>query len=143
MLLVDANLLLYAYVESSPFHKKAQAWLEDTLNGDIRIGLPWISLLAFLRLSTNRHVNPGGPPIEVATAQMSRWLSSTQAWIPEPGRNHQHTLAGFLTLPGIGSRDVSDAHLAALAIHHGLILCSTDRGFARFPGLRWENPLER
>lgn len=141
MLLVDSNLLLYSYVETSPFHKSARSWLEVSLNGDKRIGLPWISLLAFLRLSTNRRVNPGGPPLNIAVAQVDRWLASPQSWIPEPGHNHQRTLARLLALPGIGSKDVSDAHLAAIAIDHGLILCSSDVGFARFPGLRWENPL--
>jgi toxin-antitoxin system PIN domain toxin len=141
MLLIDANLLLYAYVETSFEHEGAKSWLESTLNGDKRLGFPWISLLAFLRLSTNRHVNPNGPPLDVAVEQMNRWLSSPQAWIPEPGHNHQSTLSRLLLLPGISSKDVTDAHLAALAIDHGLILCSADVGFARFPGLRWENPL--
>jgi toxin-antitoxin system PIN domain toxin len=141
MLLIDANLLLYAYVETSPEHERAKSWLESTLNGDKRLAFPWMTLLAFLRLSTNRHVNPNGPSLNIAVAQMNRWLSSPQAWIPEPGRNHQSTLARLLVLPGISSKDVTDAYLAALAIDHGLILCSADVGFARFPGLRWQNPL--
>jgi toxin-antitoxin system PIN domain toxin len=141
MLLVDSNLLLYAYVQTSPFHEAARSWLDARMNGEIRIGLPWISLLAFLRLSTNRHINPGGPPLNIAVAQVDRWLSSRRVWTPQPGEAHHRTLSRLLTSPSISSKDLSDAHLAALAIDHGLILCSSNVGFARFPGLRWENPL--
>ncbi len=141
MLLVDSNLLLYSYIRTSPFHDEARLWLDACLEGGRRIGLPWISLLAFLRLSTNPRINPAAPPMNVAVGQVERWLSSSRAWIPQPGENHQQTLWSFLKLPGMKARDVSDAHLAAIAIDHGLILCSADHGFARFPGLRWENPL--
>lgn len=141
MLLVDSNLLLYSYINTSPFHEETRTWLDASLNGDRLVGLPWISLLAFLRHSTNPRINPGAPAMNIAVEQVARWLSSNRAWIPEPGENHQQTLWRLLTLPGMKARDVSDAHLAALAIDHGLILCSADHGFARFPGLRWKNPL--
>lgn len=141
MILVDANILIYASNDTASHYTKAYAWLKDQLNGSARVGLPWASLLAFLRLATNRHVFP--VPLSAATAwrQVTEWLGCQSAWIPSPTERHVEIFGELVTLPGVYGNLVTDAHLAALAIEHGLTLCSTDGDFARFPKLRWLNPL--
>jgi toxin-antitoxin system PIN domain toxin len=141
MILIDVNLLVYAFSSSTIQHEAASIWLEAKLNGDYRVGLPWASITAFLRLMTNRRVLPVPISMDEALKQIDRWLSSEQAWIPEPTANHLPVFKKLLNLPGLQANDVPDAHLAALALEHGLTLCSSDRGFTRFPGLKWEDPL--
>jgi toxin-antitoxin system PIN domain toxin len=141
VILVDANVLLYAADHAAPEHQRARAWLDDRLNGTVAIGLPWPSLLAFVRLATNpvvvRH------PVTPAEAwrQVEEWLGCEPVWLPLPGSGHRRILGGFLQASWMTSRLVPDAHLAAIAIEHGLTLQSTDGDFARFPDLKWENPL--
>jgi hypothetical protein len=141
VILVDANLLLYAANRSAPEHGRAQPWLDDRLNGTVPVGVPWPSLLAFVRLATNPVVvrNPVTPGD--AWRQVEEWLRCEPAWIPCPGSGHREIVGGFLTASWMTSRLVPDAHLAALAMEHGLTLCSMDGDFAKFPGLKWENPL--
>lgn len=141
MILVDANLLVYATVDSFPQHTRARAWLDARLNGVAPVGLPWPSLLAFLRLTTNPRVFERPTAVSDAWRQVLAWLGCESAWIPQPTERHPEILGGLLTSPGVHANLVPDAHLAALAIEHGLILCSTDGDFGRFAGLRWENPL--
>ena len=141
MILVDANVLLYAANRAAPEHEQARSWLDERLNDTVRVGLPWPSLLAVVRIATNpaivRH------PVRPAEAwrQIKEWLARDVVWIPLPTAQHAEVLEGLLELPVMTSRLVPDAHLAALAIEHGLTLCSTDGDFARFPGLKWVNPL--
>jgi toxin-antitoxin system PIN domain toxin len=111
------------------------------LNGSGPVGLPWASMLAFLRLVTNPRVFERPEPIGDAWRQVHAWLACETAWIPQPTERHAELLAQFLTLPGIHGNLIPDAHLAALAVEHGLTLCSTDGDFARFRGLRWLNPI--
>lgn len=141
MILVDANLLIYAHVESFPQHPRARAWLDARLNGPAPVGLPWTNLLAFLRVSTNPRVFEKPASIADAWRQVQDWLGCERAWIPQASERHSEILGGLLSASGVQANLVQDAHLAALAIEHGLILCSSDGDFARFPGLRWENPL--
>ncbi len=141
MILVDANVLVYAHVRSLTQHKGAQDWLDQQLNGPAPVGLPWMSLLAFLRLVTNPRVFDHPEPIADAWRQVLAWLECETAWIPQPTDRHAELLGQLLAIPGIHGNLVQDAHLAALAIEHGLMLCSTDSDFARFPNLRWLNPL--
>ena len=141
MILLDANLLLYAANHSAPEHARARSWLDDRLNGTARVGLPWPSLLAFVRLAANPLVvRRPVIPCE-GWRQVEAWLACGPAWIPLPGSEHSHYLSTLLSASWMTSRLVPDAHLAALALEHGLTLCSTDGDFARFPGLRWLNPL--
>lgn len=121
-------------------HDAARRWLDDRLNGTERVGLPWGSLLAFLRLSANPRVLARPLRPRAATQVVLAWLALPSTWIPQPTDRHATTLAALLE-PESRSDLVPDAHLAALAIEHGLVLCSTDRDFARFEGLRWTNPL--
>ncbi|TAK35492.1 MAG: PIN domain-containing protein [Chloroflexota bacterium] len=141
MILVDANLLIYAHVASLPQHERARDWLDEQLNGATPVGLPWESVLAFLRLVTNPRVFEQAEPVASAWSQVWAWLGCETAWIPQAGERHAEILGEFLALPGIQANLVPDAHLAALALEHGLTVCSTDGDFARFPRLRWTNPL--
>ena len=141
MIIVDANLLVYAANRSAPEHEYARPWLDERLSGTVRVGLPWPSLLAFVRIVSNPAVlrNPVSP-VE-AWRQVEDWLECDAAWVPLPGARHTEVLGELLAAPFVTSRLAPDAHLAALAIEHGLTLCSTDGDFARFPGLKRENPL--
>lgn len=141
MIIVDANLLIYAYVRDYDSHDAAREWLDNQLAQAPRLGLPWASLLAFVRLVTNPRLFPRPVGIPDAWAQVESWLSANCAWVPTPDQRHQAVLASCLAVPGLRSNDVPDAHLAALAIEHGLTLATSDGGFARFTGLTWMNPL--
>jgi len=141
VILVDANLLVYAHVTEFPQHDKARTWLDQCLNGPAPVGIPWPSILAFVRLVTNPRIFQRPEPMEDAWAQIEEWLDCPSAWVPLPTDRHREILGPLLINQGVRSNLVPDAHLAALAIEHGLILCSTDGDFARFPDLRWENPL--
>lgn len=104
------------------------------------MALPWHSLLAFVRISTNPRVFERPPSLAEAWRIVEKWLAAEPTWVPSPTERHAEILAKtlrFVDRPSL----VSDAHLAALAIEHGLQLCSTDRDFSRFPGLRWQDPL--
>jgi uncharacterized protein len=141
MILVDANILVYSHVDSFEQHGPARAWLDQQLNGSTRVGFPWVSLIAFLRLVTNPRVFERPEPIADAWRQVRAWLACEVAWIPQPTERHSELMDELLTIPGIHANLVPDAHLAALALEHGLTLCSSDGDFARFPKLRWLNPL--
>ncbi|MGI8680806.1 MAG: TA system VapC family ribonuclease toxin [Mycobacteriales bacterium] len=140
-MLLDANLLLFAVDAHSPFHGSAAAWLTAQLNGPRRVGLPWQSLGAFLRISTHPRASerPLSPP--EAWAQVQDWLAADTAWIPQPTDRHAEVLGGLVTSYQLRGNLVSDAQLAAIAIEHGLTLYSADTDFARFREVRWENPL--
>ena len=141
MILVDANILLYARVAGFPQHEAARAWLDGKLNGVPAVALPWQSLLAFARISSNPRIFERPLSTAEAWQQVEEWLACQGTWTPEPTENHERTLRSLI--PSVGNRPnlVPDANLAALALDYGLTLCSTDADFARFPGLRWENPL--
>ena len=141
MILVDANLLVYAVNAAAPQHIAAQRWLDARMNGTAGLGLPWASLLAFLRLVTNPRVFQRPLTMKDAWDQVDAWLGSGPAWVPAPTQHHAEILARLLAAPGVHGNLVPDAHLAALAIEHGLELNSTDGDFARFAGLKWRNPL--
>lgn len=141
MILVDANLLLYAANHDAPEHPAAREWLDAKLSSTARVGLPWPSLLAFVRLATNPLVVRHAVPMTAAWAQVGEWLSADCVWVPAPTDRHGTLLRQFFHASWMTSRLVPDAHLAALAIEHGLTLCSCDGDFAKFPGLTWENPL--
>jgi toxin-antitoxin system PIN domain toxin len=143
VILVDANLLIYAHVSSLPQHARARRWLDDRLNAGGRVGLPLASPLAFLRIVTNPRVFERPEPVADAWQQVQAWLDVEGVWVPEPAERHRDVLGSLLRVSGMQANLIPDAHLAALAIAHGLILCSTDGDFARFPDLRWQNPLQR
>lgn len=141
MILVDANLLIYAGVAGQADHEAARRWLGEEFAAGHRVGLPWPSLLAFLRVVTNPRLYERPATIEEALCVVEGWLSMPTAWVPGPTERHGEILARLLRLVNGLGNIVPDAHLAAVAIEHGLELCSTDSDFARFEGLRWRNPL--
>lgn len=141
MILVDANLLVYAWNRHAPQHQPARAWLEDRLNDRTGVGISWAILLAFVRLVSNRRIFERAMPVTEAWRQVEEWLSLPNVWTPEPAQRHQEILRALMP-EAAKSELVPDAHLAALAIEYGLVLQTTDRDFARFRGLQWENPIE-
>ncbi len=141
MILVDANILIEAYM-AGPRSERTRQWLDGQLWGHSRVGLPWPSLLAFCRIVTNPRIYSRPQTIDAAWTQVEEWLACEPAWIPGPTERHTEVLGELLRTSRIGGNLVPDAHLAALAIEHGLTLCSLDSGFARFSALRWENPLK-
>ncbi len=141
MILVDVNILVYAHVARLSQHERARAWLDGQLAGTARVGLPWESLLAFVRLVSNPRIFEKPLSIVRAWSLVEKWLAVPAVWVPQPTERHAAALEPLLRAPGMRANHVPDAHLAALAMEHGLLLCSTDGDFARFPGLRWKNPL--
>ena len=141
-MIIDVNLLLYARNRSDPRSDQAASWLERTLNGPVRVGLPWQSLTAFLRVASHPRVFPRPLDVSDAWVQVEEWLAAPAAWIPVPGRHHDRILGSLLVVHRVNGALVSDAHLAALALEHGVGLYSTDADFARFSDLRWIDPLQ-
>ena len=140
-MLVDANILLYAVDEASPFHERASRWLTERLNGDRRVAFPWPSLVAFLRISTHERASAQPLRPEQAASFVADWLEPEVAWIPGEGPGHARILTDLITRYQLRGNIIGDAHLAALAIEHGLEVCSNDADFARFSEIRWINPV--
>jgi len=141
MILVDANLLLYAYDPSSPHHQPARDWMERTLSDTEHIGLSWMTILAFVRISTSPRPLEHPLSISEAVATVSGWLQHPLVTVLSPGERHWEILRDLATTGQAEGHLVMDAHLAALAIEHGATLASADRDFTRFPGLKLLNPL--
>lgn len=141
MILVDTNLLVCAHISSAREHARAKAWLDERLSDSTRVGLPWQSILGYLRVATNRRIFPNAPSLETAWAQTQSWLACPNVWIPTPGPDAPEILGRMLVHARAGANLIPDAALAALAVEHGLTLCSNDGDFARFTGLKWMNPL--
>lgn len=140
-MLIDANILLFAVDRQSPFHKRAAQWLTEQLEGRRRVGLPWQSLGAFLRIST--HPRASENPLTPAQAwnQVEEWLATDVAWIPPHTDRHQEVFGSLVKSYDLRGNLISDAQLAALAVEHGLKVISADTDFARFTEIDWENPL--
>ncbi len=141
MIIIDANLLIYAVNRDAPFHERAKAWLEQAISGSETVGLPWNVLLAFLRLTTRPGLFRRPLAIRTALDLIASWLDRDSVTMIHPGPRHYQLLRELLLECGTGGNLTSDAHLAALAIEHGAELCSLDGDFSRFPGLAWRNPL--
>jgi len=140
VIVVDVNVLIYAIDEDSSRHEEAKAWLEKLLSGKEVIGLAWIVVLGFLRLTTRTGIAPNPLSIEEALEVVREWLDHPAVSILQPGPQHAHILRTLLLKTGAGGNLTTDAHLAALAIEHGAQLCSFDHDFGRFPGLTWSKP---
>jgi uncharacterized protein len=141
--LVDANLLLYATDRESPFHDKASQWLTAALTGDRRVGMPWQSLWAFVRIATHPRVSDRPLTVDEAWGVVEGWVGLETTWHPNPGPGHARILGDLLRAHHVAGNLVTDAQLAALALEHGLTVYSADADFVRLPEVDWVNPLRR
>ncbi len=141
MILVDANLLLYAVNPDLPHHPKARSWLEQVLSGRETVGLPWVVLLAFVRISTNPRVFERPLPVETACRYVDEWLAQPLVSLLTPGEGHWSILSNLLRHTGTAANLTTDAHIAALALERGATVFSTDNDFKRFPGVSHIDPL--
>jgi uncharacterized protein len=140
--ILDANVLLYARNESDRRHVAARTWLEAALNGPSRVGLPWWTLAAFVRIATNPRAFPDPLTPADAALQVEEWLDAPRAWLAEPTSHYREVFTSLVRDHDVRGPLVTDAQLAALAIDHGVPVVSTDADFARFPAVEWINPLE-
>jgi toxin-antitoxin system PIN domain toxin len=141
LILVDANLLLYAYHRRAEQHEQSRAWLERVLSGPDLVRFAWVTLWGFLRIATSPRVFDRPLSVSEAEAAISSWLDQPAAGILEPGERHWEILCGLLRQGQAAGPLVMDAVLAAVALEHGATVCTTDRDFSRFSGLAWTNPL--
>jgi uncharacterized protein len=141
VIVVDANLLIYSYDASSAHHVKSIAWLERVLSSEEPVGFSWQTLCAFLRVTTNRRIPGQRVTLHDATDAVQEWLEQPIVQILLPGEQHWALLRQMIVEGGASGPLVSDAELAALTLEYGGVLHTADRDFARFPGLRWVNPL--
>jgi len=140
-MLVDANILLYSTDETSPFHERAASWMVEALNGPRRVGLPWLSLSAFLRIATNPRAMTDPLSPSQAWDVVDGWLAAPASWVPHAGAGHQEIFRRLMIDGDLRAGLVSDAMLAALCVEHGLDIVSADSDFARFPEINWINPI--
>ena len=141
MIVLDANLLLYAYNSSAPNHVQARQWIEDVFSGTETVGLPWQTISAFLRIATNRQLPGGRLSMDEAAALVEEWAALPVVHLLAPGDRHWAFFRRMLVEGQASGPLTTDAQLAALTIENGGVLYTTDRDFARFPGLKWVNPL--
>ena len=143
LILPDINLLVHAHHRGSPVHPQARTWWDRCLAGTEGVGLAWITILGFIRITTHRGIltRPFSP--EDACSRIEEWLSLPHIHIPIPAEGHFSRLRKNLKSLGTAGNLTTDAHLATLAIERGYTLYSTDADFTRFPDLKWTNPLRR
>jgi toxin-antitoxin system PIN domain toxin len=141
MMIIDVNILLYAVDKRATQHATIRAWWEAALNGPEPIGLPWIVLVGFLRMSTSSRVFHSPLTPNEAIDHVNAWITNPNARVLLETGEHWSTLAELLRQTGTTGNRTTDAHLAALAISHHATLASCDTDFGRFRRLKWENPL--
>ncbi len=142
MILIDANILLYAEDSLNPLNLKAREWLDKQLSGDLPVCFCWTTINAFLRISTNRRIYTNPLSVSQAANRVQSWIEQSSVKIIHPTDNHWNILRKLIVEDQAPGNLVSDAHLAALAIEHGCVLYSTDSDFSRFQKLKWQNPLK-
>ena len=140
MILVDANILLYAYDSGSEHHECCRDWVTDAFGGSTPVRLPWASILAFIRIATNSRIFDRPYTVREAVSIVSTWFDAPAVGILEPGERYWEILSAILDDAQVTGPLVSDAALAALALEHGAWLCTSDRDFRRFPTVRVVNP---
>lgn len=142
MILVDANLLIYSVNVDAPQHELARRWLQETLSGTTVVGLPWASLLAFVRITTRPGILRNPMDVDEAIGFVDEWLDQPFVEPVRPRTGHWAILRNLLRASGTGGNLTSDAHLAAMALERGATIYSADYDFRRFPGVEHVNPLE-
>lgn len=143
VLIPDINILIYAYDSDSRHHAAARTWWEMTLNSDRPVALPWATILGFIRIMTHPRIQQRPMRVSDCLRRVQAWLDQPHVELLSPGEHHVAILFGFLANLGTAGNLTTDAHLAAIAVEYQAELASTDADFARFPGLRWFNPLGR
>lgn len=141
MIVPDLNLLIHAYNRDSPMHAKARVWWEGSMNDPAPVGLAWVAILGFIRISTHRTILENPLPVKAACDHARSWLAQPQVTLLHPGDRHAEILFDLLGAAGTAGNLTTDAHLAALAIEYQAVLHTTDADFSRFSGLRWRDPL--
>jgi uncharacterized protein len=141
VIVIDANLLLYAYGAGSPHHEKARSWLQETLSGTESVGLPAPTISAFVRITTDSRVPGYRRLTDEVLAVVNQWLERPVVRILAPGDQYWRLFQQMVIQGQASGPLVSDAEIAALTLEHAGVLYTADRDFARFPGLRWKNPL--
>ena len=141
MILVDANILIYAYNEVAVEHKGARMWLSETLGGPVSVCFSWIVIMAFVRVSTNKKIFVKPYSTNEAFDVVQNWLSAPGSQVISPGSEHLVIVKRLAHESGVYGATLTDTHLAALAIEHGISLATTDSDFEKFAGLKVVNPL--
>ena len=140
MILPDVNVLIHAHNSDSPLHVKARQWWDARLAGTEGVGLAWVVLLGFVRITTSRRILLRPLPVAAALDRVESWLELPHVEVPHPSDRHFSRLRQSFERLGTAGNLTTDAHLATLAMERGYVIYSTDADFARFPGLRWVNP---
>ena len=143
MIVPDANLIIYASDTGSMFHERARQWWTAALNGDESVGLSWLVLVAYVRVMSSARIMKRPVAVGDLLDEVERWLTAPHVQVLQPTARHPNGLRSLLVPTGVGGDLVNDAHLAALAVEYGGTVHSADTDFARFPGVRWVNPLAR
>jgi toxin-antitoxin system PIN domain toxin len=141
VIVLDVNLLIYAYDTTCNDHRRAREWVEEVFSGDEPIGLPWQNIYAFLRIMTYPGLLGERFPMGQAILIVDEWLELPHVRTLTPGERHWALFADMLVKGDVRGKLTTDAALAALTIEYGGVLYTNDRDFGRFPGLRWVNPL--
>lgn len=141
MIIPDINLLVYAHNKSASEHQAARKWWESCLNGVTPVGLSWITMAGFLRLVTHPRVLVRPMKTPVAIGHVREWLKQPPVRVIQPAAKFADLFFDYLLQLGLAGNLTTDAQLAALAVEYQAELHSSDTDFARFPGLRWKNPL--
>ena len=137
-MIIDVNVLLYAVDSTSAQNDACRSFIDQALNSSTRVGFPWPTIVGFLRIATHPRIMTTPLSIDAAWGFVDDWMSTSVAWVPEPTRSHGAVLRELTR--GVGGNLLPDAHLAALAIEHGVPLVSCDTDFARFGAVTWINP---
>ena len=141
MKIIDLNLIIYAVNDDAPQHESAKDWWEQSIAETETVGIPWVVILGFLRITTNPRIMPLPLAIDRALGLVNEWLNLPSIQIVMPTDRHWGIFQELIRQAGTAANLTTDAHLATLAIEHGAVFYSTDHDFARFPNLKWINPL--
>ena len=141
MILVDANLLLYAEDSLSEHHETARNWWDTQLSGSEAVALCWPVVTAFIRIGTNARLHKRPLTLKEAIERVQSWIDQPCVRIIQASEQHWELFQKMLRVGNATANLVFDARLAALAVEHNCMLHSTDTDFARFRGLKWKNPI--